>query len=603
MKLEIDFGKLENKVGEIVTVAGFVHTIRDHGGLVFIDLRNETTVIQAVIEPTKAPKEFELAQSVKSEFVLEITGLVRERSSETINTEIANGKIEILVEKIKIVAKAKTMPFNIHAEDGELSSEELRLKHRYLDLRRAKLKKLLRLRHDLFLETRNWFDKEGFYEIQTPILANSSPEGARDYLVPSRLHPGSFYALPQAPQQFKQLLMVGGFNKYFQIAPCFRDEDPRADRHPGDFYQLDVEMAFVDQKDIFEFFEKYIAQVITNPKINDKQIEETENFVQLTYQEAMDNYGSDKPDLRYDLKWVDVKDLFVNTNFAAFSSLSKDKNARVQALVVKNMSDRFSRSNLDKIQDIGRSFGLPGIAYIQYQDNELKSPITKFLNEEEIESIKKNLDLSNNDLVLFLAHENKNLVYKAQNSIRTHIAQKENLIDSSKIKFVWIKDMPFFESDDKTGKIDFGHNPFSMWQSDEGLTALETLQKYIDQDRLLELKAYQYDVACNGYEILSGGIRNSDPEAIKKAFLTVGYTEDDLMNRFKHMMEAYEFGSPYHGGFAVGLERLLMILTDETNIREVIPFPKNGSGVDVMTQSPSVVSGKQLNELAIKIVE
>jgi aspartyl-tRNA synthetase len=603
MKLQIDFTQLEKFTDQVITIAGFVHIIRDHGGLIFIDLRNETTTIQAVIEPTKNPEEFELAQNIKPEYVLELTGLVRKRSTETINTEIINGKIEILVEKIKIVAKSKPLPFNIHAEDGELSSEELRLKYRYLDLRRAKLKNLLKLRHDLFLETRNWFDKEGFYEIQTPILANSSPEGARDYLVPSRLHLGSFYALPQAPQQFKQLLMVGGFNKYFQIAPCFRDEDPRSDRHPGDFYQLDVEMAFVKQEDIFDFFEKYISEVITNPKINNKTIVETQNFLQLTYQEAMDGYGSDKPDLRYDLKWENVKDLFISTGFSAFANLANQKDAKVQALVLKNMSDRFSRSNLDKIQDIGRSFGLPGIAYIQYQDNELKSPITKFLTETEIENIKAKLGLTNNDLVLFLAHEDKNLIYKAQNSIRTHIAQKENLIDKSKIKFVWIKDMPFFESDDKTGKIDFGHNPFSMWQSDEGLTPIETLQKYIKEDRLLELKAFQYDVACNGYEILSGGIRNNDPEAIKLAFLTVGYTEEDLKNRFKHIMEAYEFGSPYHGGFAVGIERLIMILTDETNIREVIPFPKNGSGLDVMTQSPSKVSQKQLKELSIKIEE
>jgi aspartyl-tRNA synthetase len=603
MKLQIDFTQLEKFTDQVITIAGFVHIIRDHGGLIFIDLRNETTTIQAVIEPTKNPEEFELAQNIKPEYVLELTGLVRKRSTETINTEIINGKIEILVEKIKIVAKSKPLPFNIHVQDGELSSEELRLKYRYLDLRRAKLKNLLKLRHDLFLETRNWFDKEGFYEIQTPILANSSPEGARDYLVPSRLHLGSFYALPQAPQQFKQLLMVGGFNKYFQIAPCFRDEDPRSDRHPGDFYQLDVEMAFVKQEDIFDFFEKYISEVITNPKINNKTIVETQNFLQLTYQEAMDGYGSDKPDLRYDLKWENVKDLFISTGFSAFANLANQKDAKVQALVLKNMSDRFSRSNLDKIQDIGRSFGLPGIAYIQYQDNELKSPITKFLTETEIENIKAKLGLTNNDLVLFLAHEDKNLIYKAQNSIRTHIAQKENLIDKSKIKFVWIKDMPFFESDDKTGKIDFGHNPFSMWQSDEGLTPIETLQKYIKEDRLLELKAFQYDVACNGYEILSGGIRNNDPEAIKLAFLTVGYTEEDLKNRFKHIMEAYEFGSPYHGGFAVGIERLIMILTDETNIREVIPFPKNGSGLDVMTQSPSKVSQKQLKELSIKIEE
>jgi aspartyl-tRNA synthetase len=591
----------KNSVGQKLTVGGFAHSVRDHGGLIFIDLRSQTELLQCVIDPETNPEVFRLVEKVGSEYVLKITGTIQKRSESTINPELPTGEIELTIEEFEVIAKAKTMPFDIHAEEKNLAGEETRLKYRYLDFRREKLKKRMKLRHKLILETRNWFDKEDFIEVQTPILANSSPEGARDYLVPSRLHPGKFYALPQAPQQFKQLLMVGGFNKYFQIAPCFRDEDPRADRAIGDFYQLDLEMAWASQEDIFEMFEKYCNEVLTNPKLTTKKLDPI--FTRLSFDEALNKYGSDRPDLRFDLAWVNVKPLFINSSFKVFADLCSDKESRVQALVIKNAVDKFSRSDLDKIQDLGRSFGLPGIAYAQYFETGAKSPIFKFLTPEKAQELQQFLKLETGDLVLFLANSDKNIIFKAQNQIRLHIAKKMDLIDQNILKFAWITDFPFYEKDEKTGKIDFCHNPFGIWKSEENKTTLETLLEAQKNDRLLDLRAIQYDITCNGYEISSGGVRNNNPLAILKAFEIVGYSENEVRNKFGHMLEAYEFGAPPHAGFAPGIDRMMMILTGEENIREIIPFPKNGSGIDTMTNSPSFVSDKQLKELGIEVTE
>jgi aspartyl-tRNA synthetase len=594
-----DFNTIhELKLGSNVHLGGFVHTVRDHGSLIFIDLRNETSFVQCVIDPERNQNFFAIAGQLHNEQVIELEGTIVARSEDRINNDMVNGMLEIEIASLTIVAPSKPLPFDLHATDN-VGGEEIRLKYRYLDLRRAKMHKMLVLRHKLILKTRNWFDQRDFVEVTTPILANSSPEGSRDYLVPSRIHEGKFYALPQAPQQFKQLLMVGGFNKYFQIAPCFRDEDPRSDRHPGDFYQLDVEMAWSGQEEVFGLVETYINEVYSNSAFSNKKFDGT--FVRLTYDQAMDEYGSDKPDLRFDLHWVDAKEYFVNSGFEVFATMAEKKTARVQALVLKNMVNNFSRAQLDKLQDISRSFGLPGIAYMQYFSEEAKSPLFKFLSEQERANLEQGLGLETGDLVLFLAHENKAIVHKAQNKIRLEVAHKENLIDESALSFAWITDFPFFEQDEKTGAYGFEHNPFSMWQSDPGLTPVETLQKHIKNNTLTELKAIQCDLACNGYEILSGGKRNNIPEAILQAFLAVGYTESDVRQKFTHMLEAYEFGAPYHAGFAMGLERMIMILTDETNIREVIPFPKNGSGIDVMTNSPSSVGDKQLSELSLKL--
>jgi aspartyl-tRNA synthetase len=434
---------------------------------------------------------------------------------------------------------------------------------------------MLALKHKLFLDTRNWFSTEGFLEVQTPILANSSPEGARDYLVPSRLHPGKFYALPQAPQQFKQLLMVGGFSKYFQIAPCFRDEDPRADRHPGDFYQIDAEMAWADQEEVFRINEKFVKEVLVN-STDKKLMDADEPFVRLKFAEAMDKYGSDKPDLRYDLAWQDAKEIFKGSDFKVFADLCEDENARVQALVLRGVVDQFSRSDLDKVQAIGREYGLPGIAYIQYFEDGAKSPIFKFLGENKSEELTKYFEAKTGDLILFIANKDKKIVWKAQDQMRTHIAKKLDLIDENFLKFAWVYDFPFFEIDEKTGEVDFGHNPFSMWQEFEGKTKLETLVEAREGGYLDKIKAIQYDCVVNGYEVLSGGVRNPFPDCLTEAFQTVGYTEKEVQDKFGHMMEAYTYGAPEHAGFAWGVDRLFMVLAGEDNIREIIAFPKNG---------------------------
>ena len=578
---------------KVITVGGFVHTIRDHGGLIFIDLRSQTDLLQCVIDPQTNPDLFKLVEGIHSEYVLKITGKVIARTPEAVNPNLLTGEVELVISDLEIVAKAKTLPFDIHAEGKNLAGEDSRLKYRYLDFRREKLKNLLTLRHKLILQTRNWFDKEGFIEVQTPILANSSPEGARDYLVPSRIHQGKFYALPQAPQQFKQLLMVGGFNKYFQIAPCFRDEDPRADRLIGDFYQIDSEIAWADEEEIHSICERLINEVFS--KFGEKKLLTT-SLTKISYDDAMNKYGIDRPDLRYGLEWQNVKPVFENSGFKVFADLAGNSSSRVQALVLKGQVNNFSRSDLDKIQDLGRNFGLPGIAYIQYFEDGAKSPIFKFLSQETISELDKFLNVEKGDLVLFLANENKEIIFKAQHQIRTHIGKKLNLIDENLLSYVWIDEFPFFEKDEKTQKIDFTHNPFSMWRGD-----IKTLLEAKEKGTLLDLKARQYDIACNGYEILSGGVRNPNPEALLEAFKIVGYTEEEVRHKFGHMLEAYEYGAPSHAGFAWGVPRLIMTLTGEENVREVEPFPKNGSGVDPMTGSPSTVNSLQLKELGIKI--
>jgi aspartyl-tRNA synthetase len=598
----------DDLIGSKIILGGYVNTIRDHGGLLFLDMRSFGQYIQTVINPDNK-EQFDIAKSVNNEYVLKITGTLDKRSEDAINPKIKNGHIEINITDIEIVAKAKTLPFDIHADN--LANEELRLTYRYIDLRRDKLQKLLVEKNNLFLAIRNYFNKEGFIEIQTPILANSSPEGARDYLVPSRLYPGKFYALPQAPQQFKQLMMVGGFNKYFQIAPCFRDEDPRADRHPGDFYQIDGEVAWAGEKEIYDFSWKLINDVYS--KFTTKKL--YPEMTILPYDSAMENFGSDKPDLRFyqddadfiigNLGWVSVKDVFKTSGFAVFDGLNTNPKSRVQALTIKNGNAQFTRSDLDKIQEIGRSFGLPGLAYFQYTEEGMKSPLLKFFTDADATMAQFDAKTTavKGDLVLLLASDNKELVYKAQNAIRKHVATKLNLIKLDEIRFTWINDMPFYAKDEKTGKLDFEHNPFGVFKNFEGMDATQTLETASKDDRLLELRGVQYDVACNGYEILSGGQRNSNPELLSKGFQLAGYTEEQVKTNFGHMLEAYSYGAPYHAGFAWGIERLLMIFNDEDNIREVIAFPKNGQGKDLLMNSPAYVSPAQHKDLHIKIIE
>jgi aspartyl-tRNA synthetase len=591
-----------------IKVGGYINTIRDHGGLLFLDLRSFGNTIQSVVNPDNK-EAFDIAKTCHTEYVVEIEGILNQRSSDTINEKIENGNIEIIIDKINIVAKAKNLPFDIHADN--LANEELRLKYRYIDLRRPKLQELLIAKHRFILDIRNYFDKQDFIDIQTPILANSSPEGARDFLIPSRIHQGKFYALPQSPQQFKQLMMVGGFNKYFQIAPCFRDEDPRADRHPGDFYHIDAEIAWADEELIYNFSWEFINNIIS--KHSNKKLHP--EFTKISYDTAMEVFGSDKPDLRIyqesqkkyvnQLGWLDSKSVFNDSGFEVFQKLCDKPNARVQGLNIKNAVDKFTRSDLDKIQEIGRSFGLPGIAYFQFTQEEIKSPLLKFFTNQDHTMSKLNelIDSQKGDLVLFLASEDKELIYKAQKAIRHHVANKLDILKKEELRFVWVNDMPFFESDDNGDKIDFGHNPFGVFKTFEGMDEKETLEIAVKDKRLLELRAIQYDIACNGYEVLSGGKRNSNPELLMQAFNIVGYTEAEVKEKFGHMLEAYSYGAPYHAGFAWGLDRLFMVLNDESNIREIIAFPKNGQGMDLVMNSPSTVRPQQLKELGIKTLE
>jgi aspartyl-tRNA synthetase len=581
-------------VGKEIVLGGFVNKIRDHGGLLFIDLRSSTDAIQCVISPS-TQNVFEKLQNIREEYVLKITGEVSKRSAETINTNIWAGDIEILINDAEIVATANVPPFPIHASDEQLAGEDIRLKYRYLDIRRSKMQNILKLRSRMLLETRNWFAIEGFMEVQTPVLANSSPEGARDFLVPSRVHPGKFYALPQAPQQFKQLLMVGGVTKYLQISPCFRDEDPRADRLYGGFTQIDAEIAWATRADIKELSWRLIKEVFAKYS----EFELKDGFVSITYNDAMERYGSDKPDLRTDIFWENVADLFLESDFDAFSTIAKTVGGRVKAILIKGASSKMSRSDLDKVQDIGRSYGLPGIAYIQYNEDGAKSPIFKLLgvNAEKIEhSITERLGATTGDLVLFLAHEKAEELYKAQNAIRIHLARYMGLIDDKTLQCVWIDSMPFFERG-ASGKIEFGHNPFSVWPG--GLEVLKEAEAR-GEDALLALKAEQYDIAINGYELLSGGVRNQDPESLKAVFRICGYSEEEVTEKFGHMIEAYSYGAPYHAGFAWGVERLIMVLIGEDNIREVDAFPTNGSGISTMMNYPSAPRAGQLKELHIE---
>ena len=602
--IHTDFGTInKSQVGESFEVGGFAHSVRDHGGLIFIDLRSENNILQCVADPERSKEVFDTAGTVGPEYVLRVVGTLRARDESLINPNIPTGEVELDITEVEVISKAKTLPFNIYEDktSDNLANEDIRLKYRYLDLRRTHLKDILTKRSKLMMDVRNWFAAEDFVDIATPILANSSPEGARDYLVPSRLHPGKFYALPQAPQQFKQLLMVGGFNKYIQIAPVFRDEDPRADRLVGDFYQIDAEIAWADEDYIYDVSNRVINEVFA--KHTDKELMDTE-MIKIKYDDAMDWYGSDKPDMRYDLKWQDAKSVFKDCGFKVFADMCEDDESRLHALHIEGAVDKFSRSDLDKVQKIGRDNGLPGIAYIQYAEEGPKSPIFKFFSEDQAEVDAKVVEITEffgakeGDLILFVANPDKGVVHKATGQMRKHIATKLEMIDDTKIRFVWVDGFPMFEEED--GKFDFAHNPFGLWEG--GLDVLKEA-KAEGKEALLKIRARQYDIALNGYEVLSGGVRNPNPEALMEAFKVVGYTEEEIKSKFGHMMEAYSYASPVHAGFAWGVARIIMVLLGEDNVREVVAFPKNGSGIDAMTNSPNTVRQENIDELGLSVAE
>lgn len=566
-------------VGEKISVSGWVHSRRDHGGLIFIDIRDHTGILQLVINP-ETPEAFAIAEELRDEFVIRAEGTVRERDDSLKNDKIPTGAIELAVEGLTILNRAEALPIQPFAEAQ--SSEDLRFKYRYLDLRRPKIQDMLKKRAEMYRRVHEYMDAREFTEIQTPILANSSPEGARDFLIPARLQEGKFYALPQAPQQFKQLLMVGGVPRYYQLAACFRDEDPRADRLYGEFYQLDLEMSFVeDGEEVRQMVEPLMKELATD--FAGKKLL-SEDIPRIPYTETMERYGSDKPDLRFGMELTELTDVFTNTEFGVF------KNAEcVKAICVKGGAS-LSRKQIDNFTDIAKKEGAGGLAYITYDQGEAKSPIAKFLSDAELSAVKETLGAGDGDAIFFGA-DKRTTVNAVLGKLRTKFADHFGLKDPNVVAFAWIVDFPFYEWDDHAKKLDFGHNPFSMPKG--GLDAVRGTE-----DKLT-IVADQYDMVMNGYEICSGGVRNHNPEVLYEVFGVLGFSKEYVEEKFGAMLNAFKFGAPPHAGCAFGVDRILMELMNESNVREVVAFPKNGSGVDVMMNSPSSVDPAQLKELGL----
>ena len=577
----------EKEIDKTVHLSGWLHRKRDHGNLLFIDLRDHYGMTQCVIENSNS--FFPVLEKSKPESVLKIIGKVIRRSNETENLELKTGKIEVSIETVEVLSSAKELPMPVFGEQEY--PEDIRLKYRFLDLRREEMHKNIILRSKVISFIRSEMLKLGFLEYQTPILTSSSPEGARDFLVPSRLNPGKFYALPQAPQQFKQLIMVSGFDKYFQIAPCFRDEDARADRSPGEFYQLDLEMSFVEQEDVFNVLEKLMVKLFNH--FSSKKIL-NEKFQKIPYQEALKKYGTDKPDLRNPLIIQEITDIFnrEDVKFDIFKKLVK-KGLIVRAIITKNTKDK-PRSFFDNIDKWAKEQGASGLAYFTLeQDNKEirgKGPVGKFFSEDSLKQIMKNCNMEVGDSI-FLACGKEKEIEKILSLARNKIAQDLNIINKDIFAFCWIVDYPMYEFDENSKKIIFSHNPFSMPQGDI---------KNLNYDKPLDIKAYQYDIVCNGVELSSGAIRNHIPELMYKLFSIAGYSEKEVNEKFSGMINALSYGAPPHGGIAPGIDRIVMLLAGKENIREVTLFPMNQNAQDLMMQAPSEVDEKQLKELSIK---
>ena len=574
-------------VGSEVRLSGWVHRIRDHGGVLFIDLRDHYGMTQVLCDPDSPV--FTQVEKVRSEWCIRIDGTVKARDNELRNSKIATGDIEVFVRDIEVLGASAELPLIVFGDQEY--PEETRLRYRFLDLRREVMQKNIKLRADVIASIRRRMWDIGFKEYQTPIITASSPEGARDFLIPSRLHEGKFYALPQAPQQFKQLIMVSGFDKYFQIAPCFRDEDPRADRSPTDFYQLDMEMSFVTQQDVFNTVSPVIADIFKEFS-EGKAVDAPENWEIISYRDAAIWYGTDKPDLRNPIRMQDVSTHFKNSGFAIFSNILEKDGTEIRAIPAPGGG---SRKFCDRMNSFAQKEGLPGMGYIFWRDNEgqmeAAGPLAKNIGPERTEAIRSQLGLSVGDAAFFLGGSPKTF-QRVSGKARDVIGHELNLIDTNRFAFAWIVDFPIFEKDDETGKIDFEHNPFSMPQG--GLDALN--------GDPLNVLGYQYDLACNGFELVSGAIRNHQPELMFKAFEIAGYNEDEVRRRFGGMVNAFQYGAPPHGGCAAGIDRIVMLLANQENIREVIMFPMNQRAEDLMMGAPSEPTSEQLMELNLRTI-
>ena len=571
-------------INQEVRLSGWVHRKRDHGGLLFIDLRDHFGLTQLVFDPDSSA--FQEAEKVRNESVITINGKVVQRSDDTINKALPTGKIEVYVDTLEVIGSSDDIPLPVFGEPDY--PEEIRLKYRFLDLRRETLHKNIILRSEIINFIRSKMIENDFLEIQTPIMTASSPEGARDYLVPSRVHQGKFYALPQAPQQFKQLLMTSGFDKYFQIAPCFRDEDARADRSPGEFYQLDIEMSFVNQEDIFESVEPLLRDVFEkfseNMAVNKK-------FPRISYAESIQKYGTDKPDLRVEIELDDITEVFVDSGFKIFADqISKNEKIKVWAIPSKTGG---SRAFCDKMNKWAIEEGQPGLGYIFFKDGKGSGPIAKNIGDEKTELIKNKFSLDDGDSIFFVCGIPNNFLDFISRA-RVKIGNELELIKKDSFEFCWIVDFPMFEYNEELKKIDFSHNPFSMPQG--GLESLENIDP-------LEIKAFQYDIVCNGVELSSGAIRNHRQDILLKAFEIAGYNIDEIKKRFGAMYDAFGYGAPPHGGIAPGIDRIVMLIAGVENIREVIAFPMNQQAQDLMMNAPSEISSDQLKEIGIKIIE
>jgi len=574
-------------VGQAVRLSGWVHRIRDHGGILFIDLRDHYGITQVLCDPDSPA--FAAVEKVRSEWCIRIDGEVKARDESLVNPKLATGEIEVFVRDIEVLGAAKELPLIVFGDQEY--PEETRLRYRYLDLRREAMQRNMTLRSDVVASMRRRMWDKGFREYQTPIITASSPEGARDFLVPSRLHPGKFYALPQAPQQFKQLLMVSGFDKYFQIAPCFRDEDPRADRSPTDFYQLDLEMSFVTQQDVFDTVSPVLAGVFEEFG-GGRKVDNPAEWPQISYRDSALWYGTDKPDLRNPIKMQVVSEHFAGSGFAIFAKLLEQEGTEIRAIPAPTGG---SRKFCDRMNAFAQKEGLPGMGYIFWRETngemEAAGPLAKNIGPERTEAIRQQLGLGVGDAAFFLGGKPEAFQTVAGKA-RTVIGEELGLTDTNRFAFAWIVDFPIYEKDAETGKIDFEHNPFSMPQG--GMEAL--------MGDPLKVLGFQYDLACNGYELVSGAIRNHKPEIMFKAFEIAGYGEDEVRKRFGGMVNAFQFGAPPHGGCAAGIDRIVMLLADEQNIREVILFPMNQRAEDLMMGAPSEPSAEQLMELNLRVI-